>query len=84
MLVGHQDAALQSEAADHLSVIGVDFGDDCGAIGFERANFREVAGVDEEQSAGGAERDGAEEQEAEGDAVNELEAAEAESERRET
>ena len=84
LLVGHEDAALESEAADHLSVVGVDFGDDCGAIGFEGANFGEFAGVDEEESAGGAERDGAEEEEAEGDAVNELEAAEAESERGET
>ncbi len=64
LLIGHEDAALESEAADHLAVVGVDFGDYRGAIGFEGANFGEVAGVDEEESAGGAERDGAEEKEA--------------------
>ena len=77
LLVGHEDAALQREAADHLAVIGVNFRDYRGAIGFEGANFGQVAGVDEEKSAGRAECDGAEQQEAERDAVNEFEAAQA-------
>ncbi len=59
LFVSHEDAALQREAADHLAVVGVNFGDYRGAIGFEGADFREVAGVHEEQSASRAERDGA-------------------------
>ncbi len=61
LLVGHENPALEREAADHLAVVGVDFGDDRGAIGFEGADFGELAGVDKEESAGGAEGDGAEE-----------------------
>ncbi len=45
LLVGHQDAALQREAAGKLAVIGVNFGHHVGAVGFQRANFRQVAGV---------------------------------------
>jgi hypothetical protein len=41
---------LKSEAADHLAIVGVNFGDYRGAIGFERANFRQVAGIYEESA----------------------------------
>ena len=54
LLVGHQDAALQREAADELAVIAVNLRDHVRAIGFERANLRQIAGVNEKQSAGGA------------------------------
>ncbi len=81
LLPGHQDAALQGEAADELAVIGVDFGDDVGTIGFQGADFREVAGVNEEQAASGAERDRAQEEKGERDAVNQFPAAEAQRDR---
>jgi hypothetical protein len=45
LLVSHKDAALKGKAADHLAIVGVNFGDYRGAIGFERANFRQVAGI---------------------------------------
>ena len=57
LLVGQQDAALQREAADHLAVVGVKFGDDVGAISFERANLGKVAVVNEQQAGGGTESD---------------------------
>jgi len=75
LLVGHEDAALQGEAADHLAVIGVDLRHHIGAVGFKRANLRQVARVHKEQAAGGSERDGAEKQEGQGDAVNQFPAA---------
>jgi hypothetical protein len=77
LLVGHQDAPLKREAADHLAVVGVNFGDYRGAIGFERTNFRQVAGIHEEQAAGRAQRDGAQQQKGQRDAVNQFEAAQA-------
>ena len=77
LLPGHQDAALQREAADELAIVGVDFGDDVGAVGFERANFGQIAFVDEEQARGGAQSDGAEKKKSERDAVNQFPAAEA-------
>ena len=81
LLPGHQNAALQREAADKLAVVGVNLGDHVGAIGFERANFRQVAFVDEEQPGGGAERDGAEQQKGERDAVNQFPAAQSQGDR---
>jgi len=39
LLPGHEDAALQGEAADKLAIVGVDFGDDVGAIGFQGVDF---------------------------------------------
>ena len=53
LLPGHQDAALQGEAADELAVVGVNFGDYVGAISFQRANFGEVAFVNEKKAGGG-------------------------------
>jgi len=70
LLVGHQDAALQSEGANELAIIGVDFGYDVGAIGFERANFGQVARINEKQAGGGAEENRAEKKKGERDAVN--------------
>ena len=77
LLEGHEDAALQGEAADHLAVIGINFRDYRGPVGFEGANFGEVARVDEEKAAGRADGHGAQQQESERDAVNEFEAAQA-------
>jgi hypothetical protein len=70
---------LQSEAADQLAIIGVDFGDDVGAISLEGAYLGEIAFVNEEETGGGAERNGTEEKECERDSVNQFPAAEAQS-----
>src|SRR5712671_7675036 len=51
LLVGHQNAALQREAADELAVVGINFRDYVGTVGFKRANLRQIAGVDEQQTA---------------------------------
>ena len=59
LVVSQQDAALQSEGADGLAVIGVELGFDDGPVGLEGVNFRQVARIDEEQSGGSAQRDGA-------------------------
>ena len=83
LLPGHENATLQSEAANELTIVSVNFGDDVGAIGFEGANFREIAFVDEEESGSGADGDGTEEEESERDAVDEFPAAETESDGRE-
>src|ERR1700682_5747466 len=84
LLVGHEDAALKREAADHLAIVGINFGNYRGAIGFERAAFRQVAGINEEQAAGRAQRDGAQQQEGQRDAVNQFEAAQAQGDRGQT
>jgi len=81
LLVGHQDAALQREAAGELAVIGVNFGDDVRAVSFQRANFRQVAGVHEEQAAARAQRNGAKNQKSQRDAVNQFPAAQAQCDR---
>ena len=60
LLVGHQDATLQCEAAHQLAIVGVNFRDHVRAIGFEGANLGQVASVHKKQSAGGAEQNGAE------------------------
>ena len=83
LFVGHQDAALQGEATHELTVIGVDFRDHVRAVGFERANFRQIAGINEQQSAGCAKQDGAEKKEGQRDAVNQLETAQSQRDRRE-
>ncbi len=57
LLPGHQDAALQGEAADELAVVGIDFGDYVRAVSFKGANFGQVALVNEKQSRRGAEHD---------------------------
>ena len=49
LLVSHQDAALQRETAHQLAVIRIDFRDHIGAVGFERANLRQIADVNEKQ-----------------------------------
>src|ERR1700674_4763358 len=51
LLVSHQDAALDGKAAGQLAVIGVNFRDHVGAVGFQRSNFRQVAGINEDQPA---------------------------------
>ena|SRR5580704_231626 len=67
---GHQDAALQGEAADELSVVGINFGHHVGTIRLESVNFRQIAFVDEEQSGRGAESNGAQKQKGERNAVD--------------
>src|SRR5262249_6358591 len=57
LVVRQQNPALQGERADGLAVIGVELRFDNRAVGFERVNLGQVARIDEEQSAGGAERD---------------------------
>ncbi len=47
LLIGHQDAPLQREAADHLTIVGVNFGDYVRAIRFQSANFRQIARINE-------------------------------------
>src|SRR5712672_2235320 len=45
LLVGHQDAALQREAADELAVVGVNFSHHVGAIGLEGGNILQIASI---------------------------------------
>jgi len=75
LFVGHQDAALQREAARKLAVIRVNFGHHVGAIGFQRANFRQVAGVNKQQTAACTQRDRTKQQKNQRDAVNQFPAA---------
>ncbi len=51
LLIGHQDAPLQREAADHLAVIGINLRHHRWAVRLQRANLGQVAGVNEKQSA---------------------------------
>src|SRR5260221_241604 len=67
--------ALQREAAGQLTVIGVNFGDHVGAVGFQRANFRQIAGVNEKQAAARAQGHGAKNQKSQRHAVNQFPAA---------
>jgi hypothetical protein len=82
LLIGHEDAALQSEAADKLSVIRIDFRDNVGPIGFERVNFRQVAGVNEEQACSGTQENRAKQKKRERHAVNQFPAAKPQRDRR--
>src|SRR5215472_19166453 len=75
LLVGHQDAALQRETADELAVIRVDLRDHIGAVGFERANLRQIADINEKQSAGDAKQNRAEQEKGQSDAIDQLETA---------
>ena len=59
LLVSHQNAALQCEAACHLPVICVNFRDHVRAISFQSANLRQVAGVNKKQPAARTKRNGA-------------------------
>ncbi len=81
LLVGHQDAALQREAAGQLAVIGVNFRDHVGTVRFQRANFRQVAGVNKQQTAARAKRNGAQHEKRERDAVNQFPAAQTQCDR---
>jgi len=56
LLVSHENAALEGEAADELAVVCVNFRDDVWAVGFERVNFRQIAGVNEKQAGRGPRR----------------------------
>src|SRR2546429_2754876 len=42
--------SLQRETAHQLAVIRIDFRDHIGAVGFERANLRQIADVNEKRS----------------------------------
>ncbi len=81
LLVSHQDAALQREAPGELAVIGVHFGDHVRAVRFQRANFRQVAGVNKEQAAARAQRNRAKNQKSQRDAVNQFPAAQSQRDR---
>jgi hypothetical protein len=48
---------------------------DIRTIGFESPNFGKVTGVNEEETAGGTQGDGAKQKKGEGDAVNQFPAA---------
>jgi hypothetical protein len=72
LLVSHQDATLQRKAADKLPVIGINFGNNCGAIRLERPNFGQVAGVDKQQPASRAKRNRAKQQKCQRHTVNQL------------
>src|SRR5712672_3005506 len=75
LLIGHQDAALQSEATHELAVVGVNFSDHVGTVGFKRANLRQIAGVDKEQAAACAQRNRAQQQKCERNTVDQFPAA---------
>ncbi len=84
LLVRHQDAALQGKAADKLPVIGVNLGDHVGAIGLQRANLRQVAGVHKEQPASRAQRNRAEQEKRQRHPVNQFPTAQPQRNRRQT
>src|SRR4029077_15610372 len=81
LLVGHEDAALQRKAPNELPIVCVNFRDDVGPVGFERVNFRQVAGIDEEQAGAGPEQDRAEQKKRQSDAVNQFPAAKTQGDR---
>ena len=56
-----QNAALQREISDLLAIVGVELGHHVGAIVFERADFRQIRGVNKHQPGGGAQQDDAHE-----------------------
>ena len=84
LLVGHQDAALQSEAADQLPVVGVNFRNHRGPVRFQRANLRQVAGIHKEQPARRAQRNRAKQQKRQRHAVDQLPTAQPQCNRRQT
>ncbi len=59
---GEQDAPLQCEISDLLAVVGVELGHDVGAIILQRADFRQIRGVDKHETGGGTEQDGRDKQ----------------------
>ncbi len=75
LLVRHQDAALQREAAGKLPVVRVNFGYHVRSVSFQRANFRQVAGVNKQQPAARAQRDRAKYEKSKRHAVNQFPAA---------
>ena len=52
-----QDPTLQREVPISLAVVGVQFGHHVRPVIFQRANFRQVAGVNEDQAHRGAQHD---------------------------
>jgi hypothetical protein len=56
VVVSGDDAALQRERADYASTIVINFGDGTRTVRFQRVNLRQVGGVDEEQTGGGADQ----------------------------
>ena len=75
LLVGHQDTALDGKAAGELAVIGIDLRHHIGAIGFQRADFRQVACVNEKKTASRAQRNRTKQEKRERNAVNQFPAA---------
>ena len=82
LLVGQQDAPLQREAADDLAVVGVKFGDDVGTKIFQGANLREIARIDKQQPGQRADGNRGQQQQREGNASDNLAAAQAQRDRR--
>ena len=82
LFVGEKHAALQGEVADNLAVVRVKFGDHVGLKIFESVNLREIAGINEQQACDGADGNRAEQQQDEGDAPDNLAAAQTERDRR--
>src|SRR5712692_9423610 len=83
LLVGEQDAALQSKAADNLAVLGVKFGDDVRTEIFQRADLRQVTRIHKEEPRQGPYGNRSEQKQRKGQAPDHLAAAQAERDRRE-
>ena len=50
LFVSEKNSALQGEVADHLAVVGVEFGDNIGLKIFESVNLREITRIYEHQA----------------------------------
>src|SRR5262249_8267155 len=84
LLIRHQDAALQREAADELPVVRINFRHHIGTIRFQSADFRQIALVNEEQPRGSAEKNRAEKQKCQRDSVYQFPTAQPQGDRGKT
>jgi len=75
LLPGHQDPPLQRETPDQLPVVGINLRHHVRPVGFERADFRQVAFVHEQQTSHRPERNRAQQQKRQRHAVNQFPAA---------
>src|SRR5262249_8158782 len=60
---GNDDPSLQSEASDHLKVVGIDFRNKAGMTIFQRVHLRQITVIDKQDTRSSAERDGKTKQE---------------------
>ncbi len=67
IVVRIDDAALQGEGCDHVSLVVVEFGDGAGTEGLELAHLGQVGGVDDEHAREGPHQDGRQQHEGKGD-----------------